>query len=212
MRSFDNLASVYSILERTLFWNQLERARAHGLQAFDPETTQRALALGDGDGRFSAIALKRNPRLRIDSVDSSPAMLNQATKRIEQLGPDVRNRFQPIQADAREHSFERNDYDVVVAQFFLDCFSSEDANRLLERAGKALRPEGTLVYADFTARSGKRLHRWIVKLLYSLFRLTTDIESRTLPKLAWPYSLKLDKEKRWNEGLIVSEIRRKRAS
>jgi ubiquinone/menaquinone biosynthesis C-methylase UbiE len=211
-RSFDNLAKAYIYLERLTFGHQLERSRHHGLKALKPNKGQRCLILGPGDGRFSSLALARNPKFQIDSIERSPKMQKQTNARIRTLGESCINRYRHIANDVRQYSFPDSEYDIVVAQYFLDCFKSIDANRLLEKFALTLKPGGKLVYADFTIPQeipAKWIATGIVKLLYLCFRLATDIQTNRLPELIWPESLKLISSETRLRGLVTSTIRKK---
>lgn len=209
-RSFDNLANAYCALERLLFGQKLNQSRHHGLTVLEPDMPQRALILGDGDGRFSYYALRKSPNLQIDSIERSSKMRDLAQSRIQKLGASFENRHQYISTDARSFSFPNSEYDIVVVQYFLDCFHTTDANSFIENFARTLKPNGKLVYTDFSIPK-KRIVRWIakgiVKCLYSFFRLTTDIEASHLPSIVWPHSLKLTSKKSLLKGIITSEIR-----
>jgi len=211
-RSFDNLAKAYTFLERLTFGHQLERSRNHGLKALGSDKCDRCLILGPGDGRFLSLALAKNPKLQIDSIERSPKMQEQTSARIQKLGKNYMNRYRHIANDARQYSFPDSEYDCVVAQYFLDCFKSTDANALLEKFAHTLKSNGKLIYADFTIPP-KVPARWIangiVGLLYLCFRLATDIETHRLATLVWPESLKLISRETRLKGLVTSTIRRK---
>ncbi|HEX3470297.1 MAG TPA: class I SAM-dependent methyltransferase, partial [Silvibacterium sp.] len=76
----------------------LERCRFYRLPQM--AGAQRALVLGDGDGRFLARLLRKNPQLKADVVDLSPAMLQLLNERIAEAG--VPDRITLHCADARE--------------------------------------------------------------------------------------------------------------
>ena len=158
---------------------------------------------------FSALRLQK---LQIDSIERSPKMQEQTSARIQKLGKNYMNRYRHIANDARQYSFPDSEYDCVVAQYFLDCFKSTDANALLEKFAHTLKSNGKLIYADFTIPP-KVPARWIangiVGLLYLCFRLATDIETHRLATLVWPESLKLISRETRLKGLVTSTIRRK---
>ena len=99
-----------------------------------------------------------------------------------------------------------------MAQYFIDCFRSIDANALIEKFAHTLKSNGKLIYADFTIPP-KVPVRWIangiVGLLYLCFRLATDIETHLLATLVWPESLKLISRETRLKGLVTGTIRRK---
>ncbi len=213
-RSFDSLASIYLPLERLSFGCSLEAARNRGLEAIDPNAPQTLLLLGDGDGRFAFRALEKNPNAIVYSIDRSPKMLRRAQSRIEKLGPSALRRFNPIQSNVFDYEFPEKGYDVIAAQFFLDCFQTIEANQLLSRIAQSLKPKGRFIYADFSIPEKPPwswLGLWIVKSLYCFFGLATDIEARELPELVWPETLIQLSRRTARKGLLVSEIRMNRA-
>jgi len=212
-RSFDNIARVYARLESLTFGDLIERARDHALSAIDPAKPQTALLLGDGDGRFACRALRSNPLLHIDSIDNSPSMLRLAQSRIETVDSRLLERYSPIESNALNHTFETAKYDIVVTQFFLDCFQSEQANRLIDRLHASIKPKGRFAYADFSIPEKQPwnfLGRFLLKTLYHCFRSTTDIRATRLPSLQWPASLVPESRNEQLKGLLLSEIRSKR--
>jgi SAM-dependent methyltransferase len=77
--SFDRIAPNYQFFETIAFGNALQRARTAFLwQIRDGE---RVLVLGEGDGRFLAELLRRNPEAEIDCIDASAAMIRNARTR-----------------------------------------------------------------------------------------------------------------------------------
>lgn len=211
-RSFDNLATSYASLERLMFGHYLEQSRLHGITTFDSPHPQRALVLGEGDGRFTNLVLKEYPNLTVDSIERSSEMREQTKMRIQKLGKIYENRHRFIATEAKSFSFPNSVYDIVVGQYFLDCFNTNDANKLLVKISRTLKPDGKLIYTDFSIPQ-KPPARWagktIVSFLYQFFRLTTDIESNQLPTLTWPQPLKLTAQKTLLKGLLTSEIRTK---
>lgn len=193
-----------------MFGRHLERSRLYGITAFESPNPQRALILGEGDGRFTHFALKEYPNLLVDSVERSSKMREQTQRRIQKLGQAYEHRHRFVAADVQSLLFPNSEYNIVVAQYFLDCFNTEVASGLLTKIARTLKAEGKLVYSDFSIPQ-KVPTRWIGKLivsvLYQFFRSTTDIKAKQLPALAWPQSLKLISRQSTLKGLLTSEIR-----
>jgi ubiquinone/menaquinone biosynthesis C-methylase UbiE len=212
-RSFDNIANSYARLESLMFGNSLQHAREYALSAFDVTGAQKALLLGDGDGRFACRALQDNPLLQIDSIDISPSMLHCAKTRIQTSNPKLLARYNPINANALDHEYPLSHYDIVVTQFFLDCFKSNQATQLIAQLETTIKPNGRFAYADFSIpqrRAWNFTSRFLVAILYHCFRLTTDIRARRLPTLTWPESLESETKTEFLKGLLTCENRIKR--
>ncbi len=195
----DRFAAFYQIVETLGFGQRLQRCRT--LQLKLAEGKRRALVLGDGDGRFTAELLRRNPRLSVDSVELSQGMITQAAKHGVSL----------IQGDAFTYLF-RQEYDVVFTHFFLDCFSSPEVRALAERVTTALSLDATWVVSEFRqAKSGWR--KWYcglwLKVMYAFFGLTTGLRTQTLPDyqtaLVDAGFVKVQEDVSW-DGLIASQV------
>src|SRR6185437_18112 len=97
----------------------------------DIESARKLLILGDGDGRFTADFLRQNLTAFVDSLESSQAMSRLAEARIATV-PGGRARVRQIREDPRTAQLTGN-YDVVIAHFFLDCFTTEELKVLIRR-------------------------------------------------------------------------------
>ncbi|AXC14359.1 biosynthesis of ubiquinone [Acidisarcina polymorpha] len=208
--NFDPVARAYRPLEFLTFGPYLERCRFHFLSKLGH--SRRALILGDGDGRFTARLLASNAKVEVDAIDSSSIMLELLAARAARLGPSAEERLRPLQADARKLDFEGTGYDLVVANFFLDCFNVDEIAGLVAKIVPRLAPEAIWLVSEF-ALPAEGLMKWpsrlIVASLYRAFGLLTGLKVRTLPN----YAALLDQAglsriagKRYLKGLLVSEL------
>jgi SAM-dependent methyltransferase len=176
---FDAIARAYRWMEYFSFGPFLERCRFAQLDHLG--NPQRALVLGDGDGRFLARLLERYPDLIADSVDLSPAMIGLAKERIGKNA--VRVQFHI--ADIRTFSFPPGAaYNLVAAHFFLDCLSESEVRLLFDRLAPHIRPSALCVLSEFAIPSRGPLRivaRLLVRSLYFAFHLLTGLSVRMLP-------------------------------
>lgn len=202
--SYSTLAPHYHWLERLTFGGALQAARCACLHAWNGESPQRVLLLGDGDGRFLERALKRWPESRFTSIDQSEGMQQLARQR---CGDD---RVRYVHGDALER-LEREDagaYDVVVTHFFVDCFLSEALEMLTKEVHRILEPGGSWFVSEF--RDERAWQRAILWLMYRSFHLLTGAETpaKRLPDHAVELEA-LGFEKallgRWRGGFVVAE-------
>ena len=175
--SFDRIARPYRWLEYLTLGPLLQRTRLH----FLPQllTQRRALVLGDGDGRFLAELLHRNPTLCADAVDTSAVMLALLTERTGTA------RVTPHQQSALDYQ-PTAPIDLIVTHFFLDCLRQSELEALIERLVPHLTPDALWVVSDFRIPTGPM--RWparlYVGLLYRVFGLLTGLRIRHLPNFA----------------------------
>ncbi len=204
---FDHLARPYRWLEYLTFGPMLARCRFRRI----PELThaRRALVLGDGDGRFLARLLATNPMLQADVVDQSPAMLRLLRARTEALGAANRVSIYEIDALAFRPA-ESAAYDLVIAHFFLDCFTTEQVCELARNIQPNLAPGAIWIISEFSIPRGLAAlpARIIVRSLYFAFRILTGLRARALPRHASGLvqaGLALRHRKAFLFGLLISE-------
>ena len=176
---FDRLARHYVWIEAVTFGRSLQRCRA----ALIGELTdaRRALILGEGDGRFVVAFLKANPEVVVDVVDASPAMIALARRRVA-AHPEMLGRVRWHVADARQ--FEPPAvYDLIVTNFFLDCFPVEQLEPLIARYVECLTHDGRWLVGDFAQPEPKARRlaaRAALALMYLCFTLLTRIPAGSL--------------------------------
>ncbi len=202
---FDRLAGVYRLLEYLAFGPLLDRARRAHLDAL--RSASRVLVVGDGDGRCVAHLASIAPQAVIHCIDTSPAMLAAARRRIP-ADDHVRITFEL--ADVRRFKVSADSWDAVLTMFVLDCLSEDDTREVIERLAAGLRPGGMWLWADF-AEPGKGWQRlWgrlTIRCLYTFFRWTTGLEVRALPpaeQLLADIGLIAADERQWLAGLVRS--------
>ncbi len=146
----------------------------------------KAIALLDvaaGSGVWGLGAALSNPNVRVTATDLAPTL--EHTKRfVARTGLAARTELLP--GDLRTLDLGTARYDAAVLGHILHSEGPEHAKRLVERVGRALRPGGTLVIAEFVPapdRNGPPM-----PLLFALNMLvhTTDGDTFTLPQMrAW---------------------------
>jgi len=167
-------------MEYLTFGPALHRRRLEFLK--DIATARSVLILGDGDGRFTAEFLNHNRTALVDSVECSRWMANLAAARIVRV-PNGPSRVRQVLEDASTVPLTGT-YDVAVTHFFLDCFTTEELERLVPRIAAHIRPGGRWIISEFQIpASGLRRHvaRIVVAVLYRAFGILTGLQTRQLP-------------------------------
>ena len=205
-KNFDKLAPVYRWLEWLTFGPFLSRARTAFLA--DMKACTQALILGDGDGRFTARLLRANPRVEIDAVDSSPAMLEALRRRIGTQSARVHTTC----ADIRGFKPAYRPYDLVATHFFLDCLTTPEVHSLVRAVRSSMTSESLWVISEFEIPPGvfgRLVARPVVSLLYRAFGVLAGLPVRSLPDYA---SALRDagfvriRRRTFLSGLLISEI------
>jgi spermidine synthase len=199
------LAGWYRWIEYAAFGRELETRRF----AFLPRLAcaQRVLILGEGDGRTLARLLKLAPMTHFDVVEVSPEMIDLAQQRID--NPD---RVTFHCRDARSANWPIGYYDGIVTNFFLDCFTEEDARELIRQLASALADGGIWLIGEFALPQNgwRRSHAQLwIQTMYYFFRATTGLRARALPPIETLMlgagMHRVAQEKR-RAGLMVSEV------
>ncbi len=140
------------------------------------------MILGDGDGRFLVDLLKVNRRVLVDSLDVSPGMIALARRRLLKTHGSV-ERVRFILADARASFRSDARYDLIVTNFFLDCFPGDELGTLIERVASCCLPGALWLDGDFRLLPGRWTGvaaRAILAGMYLFFALTTRLQARRL--------------------------------
>jgi SAM-dependent methyltransferase len=177
--NFDPVARPYRSLEHLTLGRALERCRLHFLPQLLTRT--HALALGDGDGRFLAALLHRNPTLHADAVDTSPAMLALLRNRCRFAASRLQTH--PTDALAFAQTTPHPPYDLIITHFFLDCFTQPRLDTLATTLAAHLAPSALWLVSDFRIPPGPLAlpARLFVRALYLAFRILTGLRVTRLP-------------------------------
>jgi Methyltransferase domain len=204
--NFNGLAAVYRWMEYLTFGPWLMRCRCAFLSGL--ATKQRALILGDGDGRFTSRLFAANETLRIHAVDASAAMLHSLIRRV---GPH-RDRLSTHCTDARCWQPGSLPYDLIVTHFFLDCLTTSEVRNLAETLRRSVTPASFWLISEFAVPEnwfGCWIARPIVATLYRAFGVLTGLAVHRLPDYAAALcsaGFALAQRRTWLGGLLVSEL------
>lgn len=216
--NFDRLARAYRWMEWASFGPLLWQCRCAFLN--EMQSASRALIIGDGDGRFTARLLATNPRVRIDAIDASTAMLRALTHRAAANGDRLRTFcLDARNFDARDWrapeshtpAEEKMRYDLIVTHFFLDCLTTGEVRTLAVEVAAAA-PGALWVVSEFAvpkSRFGRLVAQPLVAFLYAAFGLLTGLRVRRLPNHAEALLsagfVRIGKRPRLG-GLLISEL------
>jgi ubiquinone/menaquinone biosynthesis C-methylase UbiE len=192
-------------MEYVAFGPWLWRCRCAFL--LDASRCRRAVAFGDGDGRFAAQLLKENPAVEVDAVDSSGAMLKALVRRAGRNASRLRTHA----GDARQWQPGNSRYDLIVTHFFLDCLTTAEVRALAATLRGAAAPGALWIVSEFAKPRnwfGRVVAGPIVAALYAAFGMLTGLKVRTLPDheaALREAGFQLEKKRVWLKGLLVGE-------
>jgi len=173
--SFDRLAKAYGVLEAISAGGKMQRCRVAWLDAIP--APRHVLLAGEGHGRFLPECVRRFPDARIVVVDASAVMLDRARQRLKYLG-SAAARVEFLHADVARWEAGDSGFDLIVTQFFLDCFPADALAAVVTRLAALATADAHWLLADFQI-APRGLARWrsrmIVGLLYGFFRVVCGV-------------------------------------
>jgi demethylmenaquinone methyltransferase/2-methoxy-6-polyprenyl-1,4-benzoquinol methylase len=149
---FDRTAWFYEPLARLYSLGRIEAAKASQLAFLNGG--DRVLYVGVGAGEDAVLAARRD--VELTCIDLSDRMLRRARSKVEHAGRTA----EFIRGDVFDHD-RKGYYDVVAANFFLNCFERGPMRRMLRHLASLVRPGGRLLIADVAVPSGPLVHRAI---------------------------------------------------
>jgi ubiquinone/menaquinone biosynthesis C-methylase UbiE len=175
---FDRLAPHYEWMERVLAGGKLQRMRMAWLSELYGD---RVLLAGEGHGRFLVPLSQHLPEARITCLDASAGMLAVARRRLERLHPAALERVEWIQADLPAPGL--GEFDLIVTNFFLDCFDGAQLADVMDCLAAACAPGGHWLVCDFAVPShpvARVAAEAALGLMYCFFRVVTRLPARSL--------------------------------
>ena len=142
--SFDTLAPHYPWLEFVLAGEKLQRCRKAFLHHVP--RAEHILLLGEGHGRSLVECRRRFEGARITCLDASKHMLFQAQRLLAKSGLES-DSVEFINADALGWGLPIKTYDLIITQFFLDCFRPDQLELLLGRLAGSATPNANWLVA-----------------------------------------------------------------
>ncbi len=173
--SFDHLAPFYQAMETIAAGQKLQRCRIAFLAEIP--APQRVLLAGEGHGRFLPECLRQFPKAKIIVADSSLQMLKIAQAKVTSAQVEF------IHIDLLKWTEPTYKFDLIVTNFFLDCFSKDELVAVITHLSELATPTAEWLIADFeiaTTRFARLRCQIIIALLYRFFRRVCGLRARAL--------------------------------
>jgi ubiquinone/menaquinone biosynthesis C-methylase UbiE len=179
--SFDPLAPWYRTLEWIAFGDALQRSRVACLG--DIAAPQRALVVGEGNGKFLCELLRLHPGVEVDCLDASQRMLQLARKRVDRELPGRAKSVRFLHQDITLWTAPERRYDLLVTHFVLDCFPEAALISIVRKLATAATDDANWLLADFCVPADGmarlRAQAWLAAM-YLFFRVTARIPANEL--------------------------------
>lgn len=160
------------------------------------------LEIGCGDGNFTEYFLKYNPKLKLDALDISPKMLNEAKIK---LAP-WKDNLHFICNDGLEFlkSYAHN-YDIIVSSWTIHNFSWTEKQELFKTIRGRLNDGGKLFLLDKIYPDNLREHKKRFEILLQRYQnyLPEDLKKEIISHAKQDFS----EDYRMDENKIIERIR-----
>jgi len=155
-RSYDLLSKLYS-------GDAIAACKVAMLREDTLGPGSRVLFAGSGQGKDAIVAASLGAQVTV--VDISPTMMSRFKKILESQPDSIQERIEMVQIDILKlEKFDQ--YDMVVANFFLNVFDRKKMNTLLKHLIKLLRPKGRIIIGDFAPPQGGLLGKSVQNLYW----------------------------------------------
>ena len=181
MSDFDGIAPIYDFFSSLIFGRALRKAQKSFLSSVPAGAN--VLILGGGTGYVLEELLSSNPTCKVWYIEASRKMIDRAKAR--RHANNGRTTFIYGTHDDIDTTVV---YDVVIMQFFLDLFSTEQIATLLGKLNGLTRPNSIIIAADFVNNTW--WHDAMLRTMYRFFNIIARVEVRCLPA--------------WNEAIVAS--------
>lgn len=137
---------------------------AEAVQMADAQKGQHVLVVACGTGRgMIELAQAVGPTGRVDALDLSQDMVEQARAKSEELGLDDRVYFK--QGNARELPYADETFDIVYNGYMLDLIPLDGFEPILKEMQRVLKPGGKLVLLNMSKPDEKKtfyesIYKW----------------------------------------------------
>ncbi len=177
IKNYDMVARRYAELNYKDQQSPIFRAKMAQLKEISPGN--RVLFAGSGPGEDALMAARQGAQ--ITCIDVSERMLSICEERFREQ--DLDGRF--INANILTHTEQ---YDVVIANFFLNVFNRKTAQDMLTHLSGLLAPQGILMISDVSPLKGNLIHRAIIYFGYLSVALPAAVVGLTALHVPYEYA------------------------
>ncbi|UII28510.1 class I SAM-dependent methyltransferase [Fulvivirga maritima] len=200
--NFNLIAPIYDLLSSLVYGKELIRAQVEFLNKIPKKS--KVLVIGGGTGKFLESLDKLGRAMDLVYLEASSSMLKRAKSRAP---------FENLSIDFQLGTQEdiKGDFDVIITFFFLDLFTEASLKVISTSLYKHLKKEGIWLFADF-CKTETFWQQWLVKIMYTFFRVVSGIEASHLLNLPQHLSnlpLAQLQQKHFFHGMVASYVFRK---
>lgn len=179
---FDLVAPIYDGLASLVFMGAIRRAQLSMLPRL--VGSQNVLIIGGGTGWFLLELLRTVRPRRVVYLEKSSRMLSFSRDLIQREAPELLSSVDFRLGTEQSLSEADGAFDLIVTNFFLDLFSTENSAAVAESLARNFSPSGRWLFTDFhwPERWLLRLYAALLfKVMFTFFNIFSRMESRRPP-------------------------------
>lgn len=202
-KGFDLLSGFYDLMLWSTSGNAILKSQTALLSCLPEIKT--VLILGGGTGSFLVELLNRKNIESVTYADISAGMIKKTQNKIQKRIPEQLSKVKFICGEIDSIHHEEN-FDLVITNYFLDQFETEELGLLLDKIAGHLIHSGYWYVADFSfSQKPSFIKKIIHQILYLFFRTICNITAKNVPDLKTEMKeikLKLKAERYFLKGLL----------
>jgi ubiquinone/menaquinone biosynthesis C-methylase UbiE len=174
LNDYDFIARFYDQLARLAFGDQIFNSQRRFLSNVPDGSA--VLILGGGTGLIVNELMKLKPNCRVTFIDASAKMISIARTNNYSSSLNI------VFVHGTEDDIPEGRYDVVITNFFLDLFSPNNLDIVLQKIKARLTSNAIWLVTDF--QKPKTLwQKFVLAFMYRFFALVTRLKNQELPFL-----------------------------
>ena len=178
-KGYDRVSRIYDRTVNVVFGKSIDVFQAKSISSLN--RSKHTLILGGGSGRILLQALDANQSAFFTYFEASQNMLDLSRQRVSET---EKSRIRFIQS--LDESI--GNFDTVILPFVLDCYRKESIKSLLEQIINRCEADCEFLVVDFSKSYdapflSKRLHSFLIWMLYQFFFNIGATETKTLPNI-----------------------------
>lgn len=170
LNGFNTIAPVYDALARLVYGESIVKSQTRFFARL--EKARHILIMGGGSG-WIVEELMKHTKAEVVYVEASSTMIALARKRNFPI-----NQITFIHGTEEDIPAGRV-FDVVITNFYLDLFTEEQQQEVINKILSSLSAKGLWLVSDFV-KSDKAWHQFLLFTMHQFFRRFSKMEARSL--------------------------------
>jgi tRNA (cmo5U34)-methyltransferase len=171
LNNFNFISPIYDLLSKAVFWGRIQKSQLEFFAHIKPN--DKVLIIGGGTGQILNELNKQQKKLTVIYLEKSKIMVANAKRRLPFEFLDIEFKCGDALTTNWPHC------NIIITNFFLDVFNEKNLLKIMDKIKESQRLGDFWICTDFVS-SNNFIKRYLIKMMYSFFRLTTNLEGNHL--------------------------------